>query len=104
MLIPILLVAIVVVVGVLLYRAGYLAIAAKGGVGALLCFCLACFVYGMVNGFHFYHASAQPGFEAGMVTVLFLGLAVGPFILVAGGLVAAAIAYAKRNMQKVHND
>jgi len=94
------LLAVLLIVGVLLYRASYLAIAAKGGFGALLCFWLYCFGSGLMNGFHFYHAASPPGFEAGMAMILFFGLAMGPIILICCGLITVAVVYAKRKMEK----
>jgi len=100
MLTLVLLAAIFIVVVVLLYRAKYLVIAAKGGLGTLLIFCLACFAYGLVKGFEFYHGYAPPGFEAAWTTALFFGFAFGPFVLFFSGLITVAIVYAKRRLEK----
>lgn len=100
MLTLILIAAIFIVVVVLLYRANYLFIAAKGGAGALLVFCLACFAYGLVYGFSFYHGAAPPGYEAAIATLVFLGFAFGPFVLFVGGLMTVAVVYAKRKLEK----
>ena len=100
MLTLVLLAAIFIVVVVLLYRAKYLVIAAKGGLGTLFIFCLACFAYGLLKGFEFYHGSAPPGFEAAWTTVVFFGFAFGPLVLFVSGLMAVAIVYAKRKLEK----
>lgn len=96
----VLLAAFFIVAIVLLYRASYLFIAAKGGVGALLVFCLACFAYGLVKGFSFYHGAAPPGYDAAIATLVFLGFAFGPFVLFIGGLMTVAVVYTKRKLKK----
>lgn len=96
-------VLIAVPLAVFLQRARYLAVALKGGLGAVLCFLLACFMYGFLEGFSFIHAYSPPGLEAALFSVYINAIYYGPGVFFVFSFITVVVTYTKRKKARQAN-
>ncbi|GGY88401.1 hypothetical protein GCM10011613_36810 [Cellvibrio zantedeschiae] len=84
-----------------LKETGYLKVAAKSGALCVLFLLVTSFIFGLFNRFSFMHGAAEAGLESAIAYMVLLGVIIGPFLFVIGGLCGAAIScFRKRGKGK----